>query len=213
MQCLRQLYERKKQYFSKISLIINLTLLLENLSIIILILIVLLKLEIYIQIYLLYCLIYSLIFILFIALVECLNKKNILYNKIFFTILSSYLFLTINIFLISLLFGALFYELKEAQKNILFKKYKHYLVLITLFSFFILITLLFNIIIFQIFKYFRDENINNSERDSFESKSTEESEVSVKLANFEDINDKIFFQLNLIDNISYTTTDSFTQTV
>ena len=213
MQCLRQLYERKKQYFSKISLIINLTLLLENLSIIILILIVLLKLEIYIQIYLLYCLIYSLIFILFIALVEYLNKKNILYNKIFFTILSSYLFLTVNIFLISLLFGALFYELKEEHKNILFKKYKHYIVLITLFSFFILITLLFNIIIFHIFKYFRDENNNNSERDSFESKSTEESEVSVKLANFEDINDKIFFQLNLIDNISYTTTDSFTQTV
>ena len=34
MQCLKQFFEKNKIYFSKISLIINLTLLIENLSII-----------------------------------------------------------------------------------------------------------------------------------------------------------------------------------
>ena len=80
MQCLKQFFEKNKIYFSKISLIINLTLLIfnhyyilriisimrkigeliENLSIIIVIYISLLKSQLNIQIYLLYCLIYSL---------------------------------------------------------------------------------------------------------------------------------------------------------
>ena len=58
---------------------------------------IILKLKVYVQIYLLYCLIYSLLSILLVMIEEYFNNKNILFiNKKLFTIISSYIFLTIN---------------------------------------------------------------------------------------------------------------------
>ena len=161
MQCLKKFFEENKIYFPKISLIINLILLFENLSIIIVIYIILLKSQLCIQIYLLYCLIYSLLFIFFIIISEYFNKRNILFNnKKQFTILSCYFFLTINIIIISILFGALFYEYKEEKHKYLFKKYKSFVILIIILFVLILFTLLINIIIFLSYKFFNNE-INN----------------------------------------------------
>ena len=149
MQCLKQFFEKNKIYFSKISLIINLILLLENISIIIVIYISLLKSQLNIQIYLLYCLIYSLLFIFFIIILEYFNKRNILFNnKKQFTILSSYIFLTINIIIISILFGAMFYEFREDKYKYIFKKNKRFVILIIIISILTLFTLLINIILY-----------------------------------------------------------------
>ena len=161
MQCLKQFFEKNKIYFSKISLIINLILLLENISIIIVIYISLLKSQLNIQIYLLYYLIYSLLFIYFIIILEYFNNRNILFNnKKQFTILSSYIFLTINIIIISILFGAMFYEFREDKYKYIFKKNKRFVILIIIISILSLFTLLINIIFFLLYKFFNDENNN-----------------------------------------------------
>ena len=211
MQCLNKLFEGDKIFYSKISLIINFTLLIENIFIIIFISMLLLNLENYIQIYLLYCLLFSLLLIIFAIILEFFNKKNVLFNnKIIFAILISYLFLTINIILISLLFGALIYEFKEENKKYLHKKY---LIIIIVFSNFILFTLLINIIIFHAFRFFDEDSVNNnSEQDSNFSKSTKDSDKSLKIPIFENINEKIYYQEIILENISQQYTDSYTQT-
>ena len=211
MQCLNKLFEGDKIFYSKISLIINFTLLIENIFIIIFISMLLLNLENYIQIYLLYCLLFSLLLIIFAIILEFFNKKNVLFNnKILFAILISYLFLTINIILISLLFGALIYEFKEENKKYLHKKY---IIFIIVFSNFILFTLLINIIIFHAFRFFDEDNVNNnSEQDSNFSKSTKDSDKSLKIPIFENINEKIYYQEIILENISQQYTDSYTQT-
>ena len=235
MQCLKQFFEKNKIYFSKISLIINLTLLIfnhyyilriisimkkigeliENLSIIIVIYISLLKSQLNIQIYLLYCLIYSLLFIFFVIILEYFNKRNILFNnKKQFTILSSYIFLTINIIIISILFGAMFYEFREDKYKYIFKKNKRFVILIIIISILTLFTLLINIIFFLSYKFFNDENNNNeSEEDSINSKSTKESNISNNNSFQEIINDKIYFQNKVIENLTKLKIDSYAQTI
>ena len=215
MQCLKQFFEKNKIYFSKISLIINLILLLENISIIIVIYISLLKSQLNIQIYLLYCLIYSLLFIFFVIILEYFNKRNILFNnKKQFTILSSYIFLTINIIIISILFGAMFYEFREEKYKYIFKKYKRFVILIIIISILTLFTLLINIIFFLSYKFFNDENNNNeSEEDSINSKSTKESNISNNNSFQEIINDKIYFQNKIIENLTKLKIDSYAQTI
>ena len=215
MQCLKQFFEKNKIYFSKISLIINLTLLIENLSIIIVIYISLLKSQLNIQIYLLYCLIYSLLFIFFVIILEYFNKRNILFNnKKQFTILSSYIFLTINIIIISMLFGAMFYEFREDKYKYIFKKNKRFVILIIIISILTLFTLLINIIFFLSYKFFNDENNNNeSEEDSINSKSTKESDNIINYTIEEIINDKIYFHEKVIENITLFRTDSYSQTI
>ena len=215
MQCLKQFFEKNKIYFSKISLIINLILLLENISIIIVIYISLLKSQLNIQIYLLYCLIYSLLFIFFIIILEYFNKRNILFNnKKQFTILSSYIFLTINIIIISILFCAMFFELREEKYKYIFKKNKRFVILIIIISILTLFTLLINIIFFLSYKFFNDENNNNeSEEDSINSKSTKESNISNNNSFQEIINDKIYFQNKVIENLTKLKIDSYAQTI
>ena len=214
MQCLKQFFEKNKIYFSKISLIINLTLLIENLSIIIVIYISLLESQLNIQIYLLYCLIYSLLFIFFVIILEYFNKRNILFNnKKQFTILSCYFFLTINIIIISILFGALFYEYQEKKHKYLFKKYKNFVILIIIEFVLILFTLLINIIIFLSYKFFNNEINNELEQNSIHSKSTKESDISINYTIEEIINDKIYFHEKVIENITLFKTDSYSQTI
>ena len=215
MQCLKQFFEKNKIYFSKISLIINLILLLENISIIIVIYISLLKSQLNIQIYLLYCLIYSLLFIFFVIILEYFNKRNILFNnKKQFTILSSYIFLTINIIIISILFGAMFYEFREEKYKYIFKKYKRFVILIIIISILTLFTLLINIIFFLLYKFFNDENNNNeTQEDSINSKSTKESNISNNNSFQEIINDKIYFQNKVIENLTKLKIDSYAQTI
>ena len=75
MQCLNKLFEGDKIFYSKISLIINFTLLIENIFIIIFISMLLLNLENYIQIYLLYCLLFSLLLIIFAIILEFSIKR------------------------------------------------------------------------------------------------------------------------------------------
>ena len=211
MQCLNKLFEGDKIFYSKISLIINFTLLIENIFIIIFISMLLLNLENYIQIYLLYCLLFSLLLIIFAIILEFFNKKNVLFNnKILFAVLISYLFLTINIILISLLFGALIYEFKGENKKYLHKKY---IIFIIVFSNFILFTLLINIVVFHAFRFFDEDNVNNnSEQDSNFSESTKDSDKSLKIPIFENINEKIYYQEIIIENIIQQYTDSYTQT-
>jgi len=214
MQYLKKFFEENKIYFPKISLIINLILLFENLSIIIVIYIILLKSQLCIQIYLLYCLIYSLLFIFFIIILEYFNKRNILFNnKKQFTIISCYFFLTINIIIISILFGALFYEYKDEMHKNLFKKYKNFVILIIIEFVLILFTLLINIIIFLSYKFFNNEINNELEQNSIHSKSTKESDISINYTIEEIINDKIYFHEKVIENITLFKTDSYSQTI
>ena len=209
MQCLKQFFEKNKIYFSKISLIINLTLLIENLSIIFN------NSYLYKLINLLYCLIYSLLFIFFVIILEYFNKRNILFNnKKQFTILSSYIFLKINIIIISILFGAMFYEFREDKYKYIFKKNKRFVILIIIISILTLFTLLINIIFFLSYKFFNDENNNNeSEEDSINIKSTKESNISYNNSFQEIINDKIYFQNKVIENLTKLKIDSYAQTI
>ena len=134
MQCLKSLIIENQNKISKFLIIISIILLIENLSIIIIVLKVLLNLKIYFQLYLLYLFIFSLLFIFFIIALVYFNRKNILFiNKKNFTILSSYLFLAINIILISVIFGELFYGYKNDNTKFLFKenrKMKYFKILI-----------------------------------------------------------------------------------
>ena len=140
---------------------------------------------------------------------------NILFvNKKIFTILSSYLFLTINIILISIIFGELFYGYKDDTTKILFKENRPYIIGIIIILIFILFTLLINILFFQIYKFFNDENNNNNENDSISSKTTEycDSDRSINISMDEIINNKIFIQTNIIENLNKITYDSYAQT-
>ena len=215
MQFLAKFYEGNQTFYSKLSLIINIILLIENIFIILLIFSILLKLEKYIQIYLLYCIVYSLLFILFIIILEYFNEKKILFNnKIFFTILSSYMFLTINIILISLLFGGLFHQYKEKNIKYLKQKEEKYIIAVIIVSILVLFTLVINIIIFHSYNFFNEENVNiNLEKDSLNSNSTNESDNDYNITIFENLNNKIYFQEIIIENLNQEMTDSYTQTL
>ena len=215
MQFLAKFYEGNQTFYSKLSLIINIILLIENIFIILLIFSILLKLEKYIQIYLLYCIVYSLLFILFIIILEYFNEKKILFNnKIFFTILSSYMFLTINIILISLLFGGLFHQYKEKNIKYLKQKEEKYIIAVIIVSILVLFTLVINIIIFHSYNFFNEENVNiYLEKDSLNSNSTNESDNDYNITIFENLNNKIYFQEIIIENLNQEMTDSYTQTL
>ena len=216
MQCLKTLFMRNHTYFSKILLITSIILLIGNILIIMFIFIILLKLKIFIQLYLLFLLIYSLIFISFIIALEYFNKKNIIFtNKKNYTILSSYLFLIINIILISVLFGELFNEYNNDNENLIYKKCKIYIIDIIIILIFILFILLFNILFFQTYKFFNEENNNNNENDSIHSKTTDcgDSDRSINISLNEIINDKIYFQNNIFDYLTKITCDSYSQTI
>ena len=215
MQFLAKFYEGNQTFYSKLSLIINIILLIENIFIILLIFSILLKLEKYIQIYLLYYIVYSLLFILFIIILEYFNEKKILFNnKIFFTILSSYMFLTINIILISLLFGGLFHQYKEKNIKYLKQKEEKYIIAVIIVSILVLFTLVINIIIFHSYNFFNEENVNiNLEKDSLNSNSTNESDNDYNITIFENLNNKIYFQEIIIENLNQEMTDSYTQTL
>ena len=79
---------------------------------------------------------------------------------------------------------------------------------------FILFTLLINILFFQIYKFFNEENNNNNENDSIASKTTEycDSDRSINISMDEIINNKIFIQTNIIENLNKITYDSYAQT-
>ena len=180
---------------------------------------ILLNLEIYIQIYLLYCLFYSLISILFIFILQYFNEKNILFNnKIFFSILSNYIFLTINIILISLSIGALSYEFKERNEMILMNgyKYKKFILFIAIIYSLNLFTLVINILIFQAYKFFNEQNINNnSEQESEDSKSTtDDNNKNYNYMNFIfENNGNIYLQKSILENLYYSSIDSSIQTI
>ena len=203
-------------FYSKLTLIINLVLLIETIFLIVLISLLLINLEIYIQIYLLLCLFYYLLSILYIIISLYFNiEKTLFNNKIFFTILSSYILLTINIILISLLFGDLFYIQKEEYKKIIYQKqYKNYILIISITKILNLFTLVINILIFHSFKFFQERNINNNlDKESYDSKSTDEDNKTFSFLYSESFNDKIYFQENMLDKLYYSTIDSFTQTI
>ena len=121
--------------------------------------------------------------------------------------------MTINIIIISILFGALFYEYKEKEHKYLFKKYKSFVILIIILFVLILFTLLINIIIFLIYKFFNNEINNESEKNSINSKSTKESDNIINYTIEEIINDKIYFHEKVIENITLFKTDSYSQTI
>ena len=76
--------------------------------------------------------------------------------------------------MISLSIRALFYEFKERNKMILMNgyKYKKFILFIAIIYSLNLFTLVINILIFQAYKFFNEQNINNSEQESEDSEST-----------------------------------------
>ena len=215
MRCLAKLYEGNQLMYSKLSLIINIALLIEN-TFLILISLLLIILETYIQIYLLYYLIYCLMSISFICISQYFDiKKSLFNNKIFFIIVSSYILLTINIILISLSFGDLFYVQKEENKSFINgNKYKNYILNIIIITILNLFTLVVNIILFNSFKFFQERSItNNSEQESYDSTSTNDNDKTFQFLNLESFNDQIFFQENILEKLYYSTSDSYAQTI
>ncbi len=216
MCCLAKFYEGNQLFYSKLSLIINIILLTENIFLIVLISLLLISLEIYIQIYLLFCLFYYLLSIFYVIISQYFNiKKTLFNNKIFFSILSSYILLTINIILISLLFGDLFYIQKEENKNLINQnKYKKYILIISIIKILNLFTLVINIIIFNSYTFFQERSINNNfDKELNDSKSTNDGDKTFPILNSENFNDKIYFQENILDKLYYSTIDSYTQTI
>ena len=131
------------------------------------------------------------------------NEKNILFNnKIFFSILSNYIFLTINIILISLSIGALFYEFKERNEMILMNgyKYKKFILFIAIIYSLNLFTLVIN---------------NNSEQESEDSESTtDDNNKNYNYMNFIfENNGNTYLQKSILENLYYSSIDSSIQTI
>ena len=123
MYLIENIREGNLSLYLKISLMINIILLIENISIIIVILIMLIRFDFILIVKMtqdnfLFLLFFSLISIIIIIFLEYYRRSKILFQeKKYFNLFSSYIIITFNIILISKLFPSLFSELKDDISN------------------------------------------------------------------------------------------------
>ena len=166
MNWIEKFREGNLPFYSKISLTTNLILFTENLISIILVIIILSKYQYFIivktaQINIFHLLLYSLLNIVIIIILEYFRKEKILFQeKKKFTIYITHILILISILLISFIFPSLFNEPKKFDSNIDILA-KSNIILFIVILFLILFTWIINIIVFQSFKYFNEENSDN----------------------------------------------------
>jgi len=223
MNWIEKFREGNLPFYLKISLTTNLILLTENLGTIILVFIISSNYHLFIiventQINIFYLLLYSLFNISIIIVLEYFRKEKILFQeKKIFTILMTHILILISIVLISVIFPSLFNEPKKygSNSNILPKKI---IIVLIMILFLILFTWIINIIVFQSFKYFNEENNNNNyECKSDDSNSTNQGDEfhdegsNMSIDEFNN-NTKVFLEEYIIEEISHSPIDSETQT-
>ena len=159
-----------------------------------------------------YLLLFSIITIIIIIIFECFRKKNIIFQrKKQFIIYNSFIIVTIDIILLSIFISYLFVEFQLLNKNLilLFNKYNIILIVEKILN---LIILVFNIFIFQLYKYYTEENNIDFDNESIKTDPTYEEESQFKEINNNDSN-KILFQKYIIDKLSILSEDAYTQTI
>jgi len=165
-----------------------------------------------------YLLLYSLFNITIIIFLEYFRKEKILFQeKKNFTIYITHILNLICILLISIIFPSLFNEPKkyDANTNILPKRN---IIILIVILFLILFTWIINIIVFQSFKYFSEEN-NNDDYDCKSNNSistnqgdeTNDEDFNMCIDEFNNIT-KIYLEECIIEEISHLLIDSETQT-
>lgn len=223
MNWIEKFREGNLPFYLKISLTTNLILLIENLGMIILVFIILSKKQLFIiientKINSFYLLLYSLFNITIIIFLEYFRKEKILFQeKKNFTIYITHILILICILLISIIFPSLFNEPKkyDANTNILPKRN---IIILIVILFLILFTWIINIIVFQSFKYFSEEN-NNDDYDCKSNNSistnqgdeTNDEDSNMYIDEFNNIT-KVYFEECIIEEISHLLIDSETQT-
>ena len=219
MNCYYKIIEGDLAFYSRISAVINSFLIIINIFQIIIILNVFINIKILSPCLLSKNIYYYLLFfylknIMIIIILEYFRQKNILFqSKKHFTIIISYIIVTFNIILISVLFPNLFTKFSELYgKNtiILYKKYNTILVIKLFFNLFIFVI---NIVIFKSYNYFTQENNdNNFDCKSFNSNSTCENENII----IDDINlnneNKTIIQKSILDKLNLLFINEYTQT-
>ena len=223
MNWIEKFREGNLPFYLKISLTTNLILLTENFGIIILVLIIISKYQLFIivkntQINTFYLLSYSLFNIAIIITLEYFRKeKKLFQEKKKFTIYITHILIFISILLISIIFPSLFNETKKYDSNINILPKRNIIILVVI-LFLILFTWILNIIVFQSFKYFNEENNNDdSECKSNDSLSTNQGdEIHDEDSNmsFDEFNNntKIYLEESIIEEISQLLIESEMQT-
>ena len=216
MNCFRNLYTGNLIFYL-ISRFINQLLITINLFQIITIFIIFLKNRLFTPIILkefiyYYLILFSIINFIIFSIFEYFRK----YNKIFqrkklFIIFNSYIIITIDIILLSIFISYLFVEFKSLNKDLIILHNK-YNVLLIIFKIVHLIALIFNIIIFQLYKYYTEENNFHYDNESIKTESTYDEIQQLKEINFKNSNE-FYFQKTILDKITIISKDSFTQTI